>query len=60
MINPSKPPPFYFIPYSDGDLDPPYLHELYEYKVQPNDTAVLEQPITYHWIHIEVNFPQGD
>ena len=60
MKKPGKPPPSYFISYSYGDLYPPALHELDKYPVQSDVTAVFEQPITYHWIHIEVNFPQGD
>ena len=48
-----------FIPYSDGDLDPRTLHDVDEYTVQLDGTAVFEQPIMYHWIHAELNLPQG-
>ena len=60
MTKPSKPPPSAFIPYSDGDLDPHDLHELYEDTVHPDGTAVFEQPITDHCIHVELNLPQGE
>ena len=59
MKNPSKPLPSAFIPYSDGDLNLPDLHELYKYPVQSYGTAVFEQPVTDHWIHAELNLPQG-
>ena len=59
MKKPGKPPPSYFISYSYGDLYPPALHELDKYPVQSDVTAVFEQPITYHWIHAELNLPQG-
>ena len=57
---PSKPPQSDFIPYSDGHLDPHALHELYEDTVHPDGTAVFEQPITDHCIHVELNLPQGE
>ena len=60
MKNPSKPPPSALIPYYDGDLDPPALHEVDEDPVQPDGTAVFEQPITDNWIHSELNLPQGE
>ena len=41
MTNLGKPPPYYFIPYSTGDLYPPALHELDEYPVHTNGTAVF-------------------
>ena len=60
MKNTSKPPPYVFFPYSDCDLDPPALHEVYSDPVQPDGTAVFEHPITDHWIYAEPNLPQGD
>ena len=60
MTNPSKPPPYAFIPYSDGDLYPPSLHEVDEYPVNSDGTAVFEQPITDHCIHAELKLPQGE
>ena len=42
MTNTSKPPPSAFIPYSDGDLDPPALHELDEDSIQTDRTTVFE------------------
>ena len=48
MTKPSKPPPSAFIPYSDGDLYRPTLHEVDEYPAQPDGTAVFEQPIMDH------------
>ena len=59
MTRPNKPPPSAFIHYSDGDLDPPDLHEVYEYTFQTDGTAVFEQPITDHWIYAELSLPQG-
>ena len=59
MKRPNKPPPSAFIPFFDGDLDPPALHEVDEGPVQPNGTAVFEHPIMYHWIHDELNLPEG-
>ena len=60
MINPIKLPPSAFIHYSDGDLYPPNLHELDEYTVHPDGTAVFEQPMPDHLIHAEINLPQGE
>ena len=51
MKNISKPPPSYFIAYSDSYLDTPVIHEVDEDPVQSDVTAVFEQPITDHWIH---------
>ena len=59
MTNPSKPLPSAFIPYFDGDLDPPSLHEVDEDPVQPDGTAIFEQPITDNCIHDELKLPQG-
>ena len=59
MTKPSKPPPSAFVPYFDGDLDLPDPHEVDEGPFQPYGTAVFEQPITDHWIHAELNLPQG-
>ena len=42
MKSPSKLPPSALIPYSDGDLDPPALREVYEDQVQTDCTAVFE------------------
>ena len=56
----SKPPPSAFIPYYNGDLYPPALHEVDEDPVQPDGTAVFEQPITDHCIHAELNLLQGE
>ena len=55
MKMPNKPPPSAFIPYSYGDLYPPVLHEVDEYPVQPDFTAVFEHHITDHCIHAELN-----
>ena len=60
MTNTSKPPPSSFIPYSDGDLDPPDLHELYENSFQTDGTTVFEEPIMDHLIHPELNLPKGE
>ena len=60
MTKPSKLPPSTFIPYSDGDLYPPALHEVDADTVQIDGTTVFEQPITDHWIHAELNLPQGE
>ena len=60
MTNTSKPPPSDFIPYSDGDLYPPPLHEVDEDPVQTDGTSVFEEPITYHRVHAELNLPQGE
>ena len=59
MPNPSKAPPSAFIPYSDGDLYPPHLHEVDEYPVHTDGTAVFEQLITDNWVHAELNLPHG-
>ena len=59
MTIPTKPPPSAFIPYSDGDLNPPALHEVDEDPVQPNGTTIFDHPITDHWIYAELNLPQG-
>ena len=53
----SKPPPSAFIPYYNGDLDPPALHEVYEDPVQPDGTDVFEKLTTDHWIRAELNLP---
>ena len=60
ITNLSKPPPYYFIPYSDGDLDPPSLYEVDENPVHLDGIAVFEQTITDYWIHAELNLPQGE
>lgn len=60
MTKPTKPLPKDYIPYADGNLDPPALHEVDEDPVQPNGTAVFEKPITDHWINAELNLPQGE
>ena len=60
ITKPSKPPPFAFIPYYRGDLDPPSLHEVDEDPVKPDGTAIFKQNILYHWIHAELNLPQGE
>ena len=41
MTNPGKAPPLAFIPYSDGDLYPPELHEADEDPFQPDGNAVF-------------------
>ena len=60
MTRPNKPPPSAFIPYSDGDLDPSSLHEVYEYPFHPDGIAVFEHPITDHWIYAELKLPQWE
>ena len=60
MTKSSKPSPSTFILYSIGDLDSLTLHEVDEYPVHPDGTNVFEQPITDHWIHVELNLPQGE
>ena len=60
MKRPKKPPPSAFIPYFDGDLDLPTLHEVDEDTVQPNGTSVFEHPITNQWIYADLNLPQGE
>ena len=60
MTRPNKPLPSAFIPYYDGDLYPHDLHEVYEYPVQTNVTAMFEHPIMDHWIHAELNLCQEE
>ena len=60
MTRPNKTPPYAFIPYSNGDLDPPGLHEVDEDPAHTDGTGVFEQPIVDHWIHAELNLPQGE
>ena len=60
MVKPTTPLPTDYIPYSDGNMDPPSLHEIDEDPVQPNGATVFEKPITDHWIHAELNLPQGE
>lgn len=57
---PEKPPPSDYVPYSDGNLDPPLLHSVDEDPIHLNGSAVFEQPITDHWINSELMLPQGD
>ena len=59
MTRPTKPPPSSFIPYSDGHLDPPPLHEVYEDPLQTKGIAVFEHPLMDPWIHAKLNLPQG-
>jgi len=60
MSKPPKPLPTEYIPYSEGNLDPPPLHEVDEDPVQSDGTAVFEKPITDHWINAELSLPQGE
>ena len=48
------------IPYSDEcDPDPIHLPDDND-PVLPDGTAAFEKPITDHWIHAELNLPQGE
>jgi hypothetical protein len=60
MSTPPKPPPSDFIPYADGELDPPPIHEVDEDPVNGDGTAVFEKPITDHLINAELRLPQGE
>jgi hypothetical protein len=60
LSSPSKPPPSDYVPYADGELDPPPLHELDEDPVDNDGTAVFEKPITDHLINAELSLPQGE
>ena len=60
MTKPNKPSPYSFIPYYDGDLDPPALHEVDEDPDQTNGTVVFEHPITNQCIHTELNLHRGE
>jgi hypothetical protein len=60
LSSPSKLPLSDYVPYADGELDPPPLHELDEDPVDNDGTAVLEKPITDHLINAELRLPQGE
>ena len=60
MTTPTKPPASDYVPYANGELDPPPIHEVYEDPVNSDGKAVFEKPITDHWINMELRLPQGE
>ena len=60
MTKPPKPLAPDHVPYSDEcDPDPIHLPDDND-PVLPDGTAAFEKPITDHWIHAELNLPQGE
>ena len=58
MTKPRRPLPSKYIPYSDGNLDQPILHNIDEDPVQNDELAMFEKPITDNLISAELNLPQ--
>ena len=57
---PTKPlPPKDYIPYADGDLDPP-IEIIDEDPLDENGSPQFEMPMTDLLIHAEVHLPQGE
>ena len=59
VTKPSKPMPPDFIPYSDGNLDPP-VDDYEEDHVDEDGISQFEAPVTDYLIHAEVNLPKGE
>ncbi|MCP4459790.1 MAG: hypothetical protein GY816_17465, partial [Cytophagales bacterium] len=60
IYKPNQPPPYEYIPYADGELDPPIADELDEDPIDEEGKAIFEKPITDQLIHAEVRLPQGE
>jgi len=60
LSSPTKPPASDYVPYADGELDPPPIHELDEDPVDNFGTAVFEKPIMDHLvIDAELKYLKG-
>ncbi len=60
LTKPQQPLPTDYVPYADGELDPPPIHEVDEDPADSDGTSVFEKPITDHWINAELTLPQGE
>ena len=60
MSTPSKPLAPDYVPYADGELDPPPIHEIDDDPIENDGTAVFEKPITDYLINAELRLPQGE
>ena len=49
-----------YVPYSDGNLDPPNLEDIEEDPVDNDGLSMFEKPVTDHLIHAEVVMPKGE
>ena len=60
MDQPEKPVPTEYETYSDDSEPASFQLPEDNYPVDNDGTTDFEKPITDHWIHVEMNLPQGD